>query len=79
VRFLFRRYLEAASVVRLKEQLDAEGVRIPTRIDGGGRSTRGRLFSRGHIYKILSNPIYVGRIAHKGEVGAGPGQHGASR
>jgi hypothetical protein len=23
------------------------------------------LFSRGHIYKLLSNPIYVGRIAHK--------------
>jgi site-specific DNA recombinase len=26
------------------------------------------LFSRGHIYKILSNPIYVGRISHKGQV-----------
>jgi site-specific DNA recombinase len=66
VRFLYRRYLEAGSVVRLKQQLDAEGVRIPIRIDGGGRSTGGGLFSRGHIYKILSNPIYVGRIAHKG-------------
>src|ERR1700674_4963756 len=29
VRSLFRRYLEAGSVVRLKQQLDAEGVRIP--------------------------------------------------
>ena len=38
VRFLFRRYLEAGSVVRLKQQLDAEGFRIPIRIDGGGRS-----------------------------------------
>ena len=65
VRSLFRRYLEAGSVVRLKQQLDAEGFRIPIRIDGGGRSTGGGLFSRGHIYKILSNPIYVGRIAQK--------------
>ena len=38
---------------------------------GGGRSTGGGLFSRGHIYKILGNPIYVGRIAHKGQVHEG--------
>src|ERR1700691_2320592 len=31
VRSLFRRYLEAGSVVRLKQQLDAEGVRLPVR------------------------------------------------
>jgi site-specific DNA recombinase len=71
VRSLFRRYLEAGSVVRLKQQLDAEEVRIPIRIDGGGRSTGGGVLSRGHIYKILSNPIYVGRIAHKLQVHEG--------
>jgi DNA invertase Pin-like site-specific DNA recombinase len=71
VRSLFRRYLGAASVVRLKQQLDSEEVRLPIRIDGGGRSTGGGLFSRGHIYKILSNPIYVGRIAHRGQVHEG--------
>ncbi len=71
VRSLFRRYLEAGTVVRLKEQLDAESFRIPIRIDGAGRSTGGGLFSRGHIYRILSNPIYVGRIAHKGQVNEG--------
>ena len=68
VRSLFRRYLETGSVVRLKQRLDAEGFRVPIRIDGAGRSTGGGLFSRGHVYKILSNPIYVGRIAHKGQI-----------
>ena len=71
VRSLFCRYLEAGSVVRLKQLLDAEDLRIPIRIDGGGRSTGGGLFSRGHVYKLLSNPIYVGLIAHKGEVHEG--------
>src|SRR5271154_1975153 len=71
VRCLFRRYLEAGSVVRLKQQLDSEEVRIPIRIDGGGRSTGGGLFSRGHVYKLLSNPIYVGRIPHNGQVHEG--------
>jgi site-specific DNA recombinase len=71
VRSLFRRYLEAGSAPRLKLRLDAEGFRLPVRIDGAGRATGGGPISRGHIYKILSNPIYVGRIAHKGEVHEG--------
>jgi site-specific DNA recombinase len=71
VRSLFRRYLAVGSVVGLKQQLDAEGFRIPIRIDGAGRSIGGGLFSRGHIYKLLSNPLNVGRIAHKGQVHEG--------
>ena len=71
VRDLFRRYLEAGSVVRLKQMIDAEDLRLPVRIDGAGRSTGRGLLSRGHIYKILSNPIYIGRIAHKGHVHEG--------
>ncbi len=58
---------------RLKQQLDAGGFRLPVRIDGAGRSTGGGPVSRGHIYKILSNPIYVGRITHKGQTH--DGQH----
>jgi hypothetical protein len=57
--------------VRLKQRLDAEGFRIPIRVDGVGCSTGGSLVSRGHVYKLLSNPIYVGRIAHKGQVHEG--------
>src|SRR5450631_4353233 len=75
VRGLFKRYLEVDSVARLKELLDAEDVRLPIRVDGKGRSTGGGLFSRGHIYKIFSNPIYIGQIAHKGVVHEG--QHPA--
>ena len=75
VRSLFNRYLDVGSVARLKELLDAEDVRLPIRIDGKGRSTGGGLFSRGHIYKIFSNPIYIGQIAHKGFVHEG--QHPA--
>ena len=68
VRDLFRRYLKLGSVVRLKTVLDAENVRLPVRIVGTGRATGGGLMSRGHIYWILSNPIYVGRLRHKGQI-----------
>jgi site-specific DNA recombinase len=71
VRDLFRRYLEAGSVVRLKAALDQENVRLPVRTDGKGKATGGGLISRGHLYKILSNPIYVGRLTHKDQVHEG--------
>jgi site-specific DNA recombinase len=68
VRALYRRYLELGSVVRLKAALDAENVRSPSRMSRSGRTTGGVLISRGHLYWILSNPIYVGRLRHKGQI-----------
>jgi DNA invertase Pin-like site-specific DNA recombinase len=68
VRDLFRRYLEIGSVVRLKAILDQEDTRLPTRMAGTGKTTGGGLVSRGHLYKILSNPIYIGQLTHKGRV-----------
>ena len=68
VREIFRRYLGLGSVVRLKAAFDQEDMRLPVRIDRAGRQTGGGLFSRGHLFKILSNPVYVGRISHKGQV-----------
>ena len=67
VRSLFRRYLEIGSVARLKAVLDQENVRLPIRTDRSGNTTGGGLISRGHLYKILSNPIYLGRLTHKGQ------------
>jgi site-specific DNA recombinase len=67
VRDLYRRYLEIGSVVRLKAILDREDARLPFRTDGTGKTIGGGLVSRGHLYKILSNPIYLGRLTHKGQ------------
>src|SRR6201994_4477468 len=68
VRDLYRRYLEVGSVVRLKALLDLDDARSPLRTDGTGKTRGGGLISRGHLYKILSNPIYLGRLTHKGQV-----------
>ena len=37
-------------------------------MSGTGKRTGGILISRGHLYWILSNPIYVGRLRHKGQI-----------
>ena len=53
--------------MRFKAALDTENVRSPSRMSRSGRTTGGVSISRGHLYWILSNPIYVGRLRHKGQ------------
>jgi DNA invertase Pin-like site-specific DNA recombinase len=71
VRAIFRIYLELGCVRRLKDEVDRQGLRSKPR--SKGRSLGGLPFTRGHLYRILSNPLYIGEIAHKGETY--PGQH----
>ena len=71
IRSLFERYLVIGSVVRLKAALDQEGTTVPRRQDRAGRVSGGGSFSRGHLHKILTNPVYVGQITHKGQVHQG--------
>ena len=71
IRELFRRYLAIGNVRLVTEELDAERIRVPERITSTGRPMGGGKFTRGQIYKILSNPIYLGEIHHKGKVYAG--------
>lgn len=73
VRQIFQRYCELGSVRLLKEQLDRTGVRSKLRIAGNGEKSGGQSFSRGALYTLLGNPIYVGEIRHKGT--RHPGQH----
>jgi DNA invertase Pin-like site-specific DNA recombinase len=74
IRELFRRYGAIGNVRLLKEQLDADGIVVPERWTSTGRKMGGVPFTRGQIYKILSNPIYVGEIHHKGNIYAGQHQ-----
>ncbi len=75
VRYIFRRYLELGCVRLLKEDLDRRGVLSKRRISKTGIESGGHSFSRGALYALLSNPIYVGEIRHKKL--RHPGQHQA--
>jgi hypothetical protein len=43
------------------------GLTTKRRKKASGETSGGRPFSRGHLYRLLRNPIYVGRIAHREE------------
>ena len=75
IRSIFRLYLEEGSVPALLERLQRDGVRTVERLSVKGNQTGGRSFTRGHLYKLLSNPIYIGRIPHKRA--SHPGMHEA--
>ncbi len=73
VRTIFRLYLRLGTVRRVKAEADRRGLTTKVRPGADGRMRGGRPLSRGHIYKLLGNPVYVGRIAHRGKTY--PGLH----
>ena len=75
VRRIFALYRELGCVRRVKEAADRLGLRTKCSTTANGTERGGKPFSRGHLYTLLSNPIYTGQIAHKGQLY--PGQHPA--
>jgi len=75
VRRIFALYHELGCVRRVKEEADRLGLRTKCSTTTNGTERGGKPFSRGHLYTLLSNPIYTGHIAHKGELH--PGQQAA--
>ena len=63
VRNIYRQYLELGCVRLLQKYLVTNGI----------RSVNGNIISRGALYGMLSNPIYIGKILHKGVIH--DGQH----
>ncbi len=73
VRNIYARYLELGSVYTLKAELDAQGVVSKRRVKKTGAEEGGQPFSRGALFQLLKNPLYVGQVRHKDKVH--PGQH----
>ena len=75
VRRIFALYRELGCVRRVKEEADSLGLRTKCRTAANGTERGGKPFSRGHLYTLLSNPIYTGQVVHNGQLH--PGQQPA--
>ncbi len=73
VRRIFLRYLDLKSVTTLQEELRDQGVRSKQRTTADGRQLGGAVLSRGTVYHLLSNQVYIGKTLHKGVLH--PGKH----
>jgi DNA invertase Pin-like site-specific DNA recombinase len=72
---IFKAYLDLGSVHALKDWLNERGVRSKRRTTKGGRIVGGQAFSRGALFHLLRNRVYLGMIVHKTKVH--PGMHPA--
>jgi DNA invertase Pin-like site-specific DNA recombinase len=75
VREIYVLYRALGCVRQLKLELERRHWTTAARVTRRANAAGGRPFSRGHLYRILTNPIYLGQIAHKGTVY--PGRHPA--
>jgi DNA invertase Pin-like site-specific DNA recombinase len=73
VRTVFTLYRRLGTVRRLKAETDRRRIVTKLRRQTNGKETGGKPFTRGNLYQLLRNPLYIGRIPHKGETY--PGQH----
>ncbi len=75
VRHIFRRYLEHGCVRELRRELDDAGYRSKLRKSADGNITGGTPFTRGALYALLQNRLYIGEVVHKDA--SYPGEHDA--
>jgi site-specific DNA recombinase len=71
VKHIYRVYVKTRCLSEVEARLEREGHRTAKRTLKDGRVVGGRRFSRGHIHRILTSPLYAGKIAHKGEIHEG--------
>jgi site-specific DNA recombinase len=65
VRQLFELYRRLGTVRTVHAEAQRLGFKSRVRVLASGKTVGGGSFSRGHIYQMLSNPLYAGRIRHK--------------
>src|ERR1700676_3113806 len=73
VRAIFDLFLKLKNVGRVQAELMRLNLTTKPYATPRGRAVGGLSFARGHIYKILSNPLYIGEIVHRSV--RYPGQH----
>ncbi len=67
VRKIFTLYNRLENVCALHEKLQKDKVVRPPAVTSSGYRYGGGSFSRGMLYKLLSNSLYVGEVRHAGE------------
>ncbi|MBJ6370798.1 recombinase family protein [Sedimentitalea arenosa] len=75
VRHVFTLYASHKWLAAVTREARALGLRSKRHVFSTGRQQGGNALSRGQIHKILTNPIYLGRIRHKDKTF--PGLHPA--
>jgi DNA invertase Pin-like site-specific DNA recombinase len=70
-KMIFELYLELGCVSKLKTVLERRDIKSRRRVSQRGLKYGDEYFSRGALYSLLQNPVYRGKISHKGTIHEG--------
>ncbi|WP_419902769.1 recombinase family protein [Kiloniella sp.] len=68
IRKIFDLFLMTKSPTEMAKMLPRMGVLSKKRTTKNGRVIGGKVLDKGGLYKILQNPIYIGKIKHKDKI-----------
>jgi DNA invertase Pin-like site-specific DNA recombinase len=75
VREMFTRFAAMPSMATLVRDMRAKGVTSKSWTTAKGIERQGKLITKGYVYKVFKNPVYIGMAAYKGQ--QYPGEHSA--
>ena len=75
IRLIFDKYLELGNMAVLAQWLNEQGYHTKKWFVKGGRTRGGKAFKESSVRRILSNPVYIGQIAHLAKQKVYKGKH----
>lgn len=73
VRAIYRLYLKLGSPVRILAEIQRRGWRLKSFTTKKGRHAGNAPFTKTTLHNLLTNPVYIGKVRHRGETW--PGAH----
>jgi DNA invertase Pin-like site-specific DNA recombinase len=64
VRHIFEGFVQTGSTTALAHELNDQGYITKSWITKKGTTRAGGPWNKGHLYRLLNNPLYVGEVAH---------------
>ena len=75
VRTIFQLYLDHNALIPVVREIDRRGWRTKQWVTKVGASHGGKRFTKGRLYRLLTNPIYIGKVGFEKQIYEG--QHEA--
>lgn len=77
VNLIFNKYLELENMLAVAEWLNQNGYHTKCWVPHGGQLRGGKAFQKSSIQRILTNPVYIGKVAHRAKNKIYQGKHEA--
>lgn len=75
VNLIFNKYLELGNMLAVAEWLNQNGYHTKCWMPRGGQLRGGKAFQKSSIQRILTNPVYIGKVAHQAKNKVYAGRH----